>query len=79
MDADPIYPLVSLPPQQGALVPVATDIVSVSPGHEERQADRLWRALFGRASLFFPTPLGLGRVPHFVIDEYGKESWRGKE
>jgi len=68
MDGDPIYPLVSLPPQQGALVPVATDLVSVSPGDEERQADRLWRAFCRLAALFFLALMALRRCRYLIID-----------
>jgi transposase len=55
MDGDRSYPLVVLPPEQGALVPVTTDLVVVADEGAERppHPHLLWRWFCRLALLFF--------------------------
>jgi transposase len=52
MDVNPSYSLVTLPPQQGTLVPVATAIANHSDCQDDTQPDPLWLAFCKLALLF---------------------------
>jgi transposase len=65
MDVTASYPLVALPPQQGALVPVASDLVDDFHPHHDAEPDLLallWQRFCKLAVLFLLALLALRRL-----------------
>ncbi|MGQ0604325.1 MAG: IS66 family transposase [Anaerolineales bacterium] len=83
MDANPSYPLVPLPPQHGALVPVSTAVVcDDSDGEYDARAEAfalLWRCFCRLALFFWLAVVLLRRLRHLSVElRWQANYWRAQ-